>query len=374
MLFPRPISRTVCSALLPVSLNGFTGAVRCGTPLATASLRGSLDGLLQRLAAVQENIVGTSVLVGIAYHPCTAPRTGGVASTSTSQEFAFVQDVIHTEPPARRDERLLTMQADEEWALLVERRIHGTLAPPSESTTCPGTSTEDMTDDAPEKIHLLRFGSGDGALFRNQLLEGSEFRSVREAMEASGYNCIHPSQAIVLVKPDQFSETSIALKGHELHPFHVIITESFEYLLDEVLAGIPCRRRPREKARSRRELLQAPQLQVGREDVVVLSSQNLDDPATGAATPTALDMDVCSPCSPCSPVDAVEDREVDFIFCERRTFLCFAPRLRDMASVVQSTTEAVKPHREDPLALLFEDLTTYLDHPRGLNPRRLVLD
>jgi len=356
-LFPRPISRAVCTAMLPVAVGGFTGTVKCGAPLACGSLREALGDVALRLSTLQVDLAGISVLVGIASHPCLAASPGvALASAAASapsapwgvhcwagSELQVVQEISYDEPAAQRDEDVLRLQADEEWASLVERRIYFIHnSSETATTTCPdGNAAEEIrSDDIAESVHILRFGSGDGELFRQQLLNGPEFRPCRQAMESEGQSCVHPSQAIMLVKPDQYREISFALKGYELHPFHVVITESFEYLLEEVLAGIPCRRRPRQKANTRQEVAPVP----------------------------------VPPCCEPPPLRAQRGAgeqpgtEEPFVLCERRTFLCMAPRLRDFASVVQSTTEAIHSNGH-----CMMEPNSYFNYFRGINPRRIVV-
>merc|ERR1712110_1082781 len=103
---------------------------------------------------------------------------------------------------------------------------------------------EHQTADS-DKVLLLRFGAGEAMLFRSTLLECPQLRSVRNNMELSGYSCDLAQKALVFVKPEQCPEVMKALCEEEVHPFHVIINESNEYLLEEVLSTFPCRKRPR---------------------------------------------------------------------------------------------------------------------------------
>merc|ERR1712079_426091 len=102
---------------------------------------------------------------------------------------------------------------------------------------------------------------------------------------------------------DQYSDVSDALMTLNLHPFHLIITESLEYLVDEILAGFPCRRRPREKSGARLELGQ---------------------------TPTTQQQ---------ASLEQVTAEEA--LISVKRTFICVSPKYRNPDTVVQSTTEAL---------------------------------
>merc|ERR1712118_350355 len=123
-------------------------------------------------------------------------------------------------------------------------------------------------------------------------------------MEQAGYSCELPEKALIFVKPEQYETTKRALLNEEVHPFHIIVTESVEYLVDEALAEIPCRRRPRQKQGSKREL-------------------NLTECAP-AADQEAHDG------------DQDESQEQHYITCVKRTFLCIAPQPRNASSVIQS--------------------------------------
>jgi len=127
-----------------------------------------------------------------------------------------------------------------------------------------------------------------------------------------------PTGALIFVTPDQFEQVRQELNGKELRPFHVIITSRFESDLDDALTSLPYRKRPREKV-------------AHREGVALHITSK-----TSETSAMADEMEIGS--------DAYE-------LCESRTFLCWAPRLRNANTVVQSTTEALS---------------------RGTNPRRRV--
>lgn len=182
----------------------------------------------------------------------------------------------------------------------------------------------------PEEVCILRFGSGDTEYFRKALLEGPQFGPCREMLQQHGYSCVHSSDALIFVRPEQFDDVLAALHGYDLHPFHVVITANFEYLLDEVLCGISCRKRPREKKGSRHYVSLLIDEKVAHENRVNEAQMASD----GA-------------------------EEVEWQLCPKRTFLCYAPRPRNPESVVQSMTEAV-----------IEQSETHYTHYRGVNPRR----
>lgn len=202
-----------------------------------------------------------------------------------------------------------------------------------------------------EKVHLLRFGSADGQIFRNALIEGPQFKPCRDALVNTGFSCLHPSGAIILVRPDQYRDVSQALIALEVHPFHVIITESLEYLLDEILSGIPCRRRPREKTHLRKALTQHTNQEEGTEAEKTASQEGQDEDIFNENDCDAKDL----------------------YLVETRTFMCVAPKLKDPQAVVQSTTEAVRSKSSSSqVSGERVEAAGYYTHFRGVNPRRKV--
>ena len=151
-----------------------------------------------------------------------------------------IESIEHAEEPAYRDEQLLSLHSDHDFASLVDMQMH------SAQSRC----SSEETSVVPEKVHLLRFRGGDGTSFRKSLLDGPQFWPCRDDMERQGFPCELPSQALVFVKGEQCAEVMEAIVDYDLHPFHIIIAEHLEYLLDEVLQDIPSRRRPREKKSS----------------------------------------------------------------------------------------------------------------------------
>jgi len=220
-------------------------------------------------------------------------------------EQVVVDDLIShpsSDPPAFRDEEVASVavrvQADDDFALQVERRLAG------------GARELDLSN----AVHIISFRSGQGELFRRMLLQDKEFSPLRKSLQAAGYPLIlQPSEAIVLVRPDQYLDVidSNTLHSHTLKRYMVIVAESEEYLMDEVLLRMASRQRPRENRQERVEV-------------------DLDDFAQH--------------------------------FVINRTFICQAPRMLQAGTVAQSTTEAYQP-----------DASGYLAHSRGGNPRRRVL-
>lgn len=147
------------------------------------------------------------------------------------------------------------------------------------------------------------------------LLKDGEFKPLRKSLQDAGYPLVlQPSQTIVLVRPEQYLDTVNSLEGHSLKPYKVLISESEEYLMEEVLSRMSSKRRPRENRQDREEL----------------------------------------------------DLSIKYI--KRRTFICEAPLMLIAGTVAQSTIEAVRS------ASTSSASANYFTHARGGNPRRRVSD
>lgn len=209
------------------------------------------------------------------------------------------------------------------------------------------SATHDATPMDPEKVHILRFGSapsgGDSfQRFYDAVLQGPQLKQCRQALESAGHSVVLPERTLVFVKPEQYFNVRRELVGRALTFFHMIITESLEYLIDEVLSNIPYKRRPRVKADS-----------IGRTEIVVAqSSQDSSDCTPDEDGPPAQDTE--------QPDDQEEENN-PMVIVEKRTFLGEYPELRPAHTVVQSTTEALVGHSE-----------THYSNNRGVNPRRTV--
>jgi len=218
-------------------------------------------------------------------------------------EGEVIQEISHGEPAAARDDEAASLavgtQTHEDFAAFVERRIR----------------EDGQTEYAQpsNKVHLVSFRSGDGKLFRTMLLKDREFRPLRKSLMDARFPMLLPSGTIVLVRPDQYLDTvnSPTLQSHALKRYNVIIAESEEYLMDEVLLRMASKRRPRENRLERAEL----------------------------------------------------DLAADFV--TQRAFLCEAPKLLMAGTVAQSTTEAVRSTSSAS--------ASYFAHHRGVNPRRRAL-
>merc|ERR1712032_1501875 len=287
--------------------------------------------------------------------------------------------VAPPEEVAIRDEALLAVQADHDWADYVEQR-----------------GFIDVDDDAggvqagvPEAVYHLRYG-GRGSIekFKSEIDNGPHFApTIRDLLSASKTH-IHPTGARVLVYPEQADEVLEALKDKEVRPYDLFITSSKEHLLDELLATFPCRQRPSEKKTYRHQLTmcdkelgeRAQSVMVPLECSVLPDDTNAglqgaDSPnrsdgaqeniisevakdmlANKASTGYTGDANVAQT----APTTCASSYQVGMLeLIIKRTFLCEAPQLKSSKSVNQSTTEATN------------ELSIYhFSHSRGGNPRR----
>lgn len=206
------------------------------------------------------------------------------------------EEVTHHDPAARIDPDVAESQTradeDEAFAQVVESRLRAPIEPHADSPV----------------VNILTYRSGKGELFRKMLLEDAEFANLRGQLRRRGLRPDLPCGALVLVDPDHYHAVLYNLAGRELKRYSLIIVESDEYLLNEVLFRLSSKQRPREnrKERQRVEFMEA--------------------------------------------------------FVTKRTFLCAVPTLGVAEAVAQSTTEA---QRSDGASS-----SNYWAHARGGNPRR----
>ena len=59
-----------------------------------------------------------------------------------------------------------------------------------------------------------------------------------------------PSGAKVLVHPDQYRQVMLSINDLVLDPRDIIVSESLEYLVEEIICSMPCRSRGRIRTRS----------------------------------------------------------------------------------------------------------------------------
>lgn len=234
------------------------------------------------------------------------PSIGGDANTGS-----VVEEIEHSEPAAVIDQEVAALQvqaeADDQFALIVTRRLEI-----SEVHELDHERFE-VQGSQSEKVFLLSFRSGKGELFRKMLLQDKEFKPLRMSLEAVGCpSTLRPHGTVILVKPSQYFHVMSALGHRSLKRYQLLIAESMEYLVDEVLARMSKKSRPYAR-------------QSEREDI-----------AAHACT-----------------------------FVYKRSFICEASNRFTSRSVAQSTTEALRSASSSSQG--------YFVHTRGINPRRCAL-
>jgi len=122
-------------------------------------------------------------------------------------------------------------------------RIEAQLAPEHPAT--PPQCAEG--DEKPEDVWLLQFDS-HSLEFREALCDGILLCACREALVAAHRPFVLPgSEAKIFIKPQQWVRVMASLREHELRPYHVIVTSSYEHLIAECLMDVHDFRRPRLK-------------------------------------------------------------------------------------------------------------------------------
>merc|ERR1719265_252318 len=226
-------------------------------------------------------------------------------SYEEEQFHGVVQNISHCDPAAERDPHLLELQADDDWATLVEMRLHS-----------PPRHDDDTPDEHESNIFILQFKAHPHE-FYEALVSGLPLRACREALHAAGRHCVLPvSGAKLFIKPEQWDEVMERLRGRALHPYHVIVAAEYEQALAESLQTIPYRRRPKLKPGVARTMLN-----------------------TGYTSPLTKEEGF-----------DVDDDVIVTLECTR-TFLCCVRQIRDASSVVQSTVNhyrgTTNPRRYD---------------------------
>ncbi|CAE8729194.1 unnamed protein product [Polarella glacialis] len=156
-----------------------------------------------------------------------------------------------------------------------------------------------------EPLVLLQFSRSTDR-FHAALVSSDELEPVRAALSEAGHQWQLPGGATILVGPTQFRAAVLAVAGRVLLPCHILVAQSLEPLVQEVVNRLPSK----QKVHVRRE----------------------------------------------EPVAYVGRAEEDLVVLVRRTFLEVSGRyLRAPDSVVQSTTEAMERHAVNPRRMRVED-------------------
>mmetsp|Transcript_81232 Transcript_81232/g.196923 ORF Transcript_81232/g.196923 Transcript_81232/m.196923 type:complete len:504 (-) Transcript_81232:69-1580(-) len=261
-------------------------------------------------------------------HTCVCITFADLAQPSAKEKDNIadvVEQVIHVDAAAEISEQEAAWSEQQRHASWIEHAGDAEVFDILES--------QDRLAD-PGGVVLLRFGGSssggdDTERFRAALLHGPQLRPCRDAMAMEGLSVELPEGTLIFVRPAVYRATLRAFSSHELHPFHVIIAEDLEYLVDEVLASFPRKHRPRSRDRHEHHFEAGSRLEDddGADEEYVPYPEEEFDEDVAALVSTEL--------------------------CICRTFLHLAPHLRASHTVTQSTTEAVASH--------------------GVNPRRVMV-
>ena len=109
-------------------------------------------------------------------------------------------------------------------------------APSDANNDAQGGSESEAKDD----IFFLKFGRNP-TILHNCLEEGPELKSCRDALEESGHHWNLQHGPYIFVHPSQYEQTMQFLSRDEyaLRPYHVVVAESLQHLVEESLSGIP---------------------------------------------------------------------------------------------------------------------------------------
>jgi hypothetical protein len=232
--------------------------------------------------------------------------TGVAASVDGVPDFhvQVIEMVAHVDPPAATDPAEAALVSQQQWASSLEHR--GTTPAPA----LDGAS--EAFETCSEEVVLLDFNRRPKEM-NDLLAKGSPLRACREALEREGHNWKLLSSTMVFVHPSQYRDVMKALNGRSLRPSHVVVSSSFEYLVEESLSEIG----KGAWAKTRSSLV----------------LQRCIVSETGATVGSSHERRTLERLG--------KDQELCAVALEiKRTFLCMAPALRRAASVAQSTTEA----------------------------------
>mmetsp|Transcript_84245 Transcript_84245/g.260516 ORF Transcript_84245/g.260516 Transcript_84245/m.260516 type:complete len:462 (+) Transcript_84245:3-1388(+) len=285
-------------------------------------------------------------------------REGGRGGADPAE--SVIQEVLHPDAPAHID----PMEADAIGSLQHAGFLERIIKCSTDLASWSDAGCEDSQEGcSSERVVVLQIRrpptKSPGEQFRKALLD-KMWPCQKELERAnSSWSCEQPTGVLVFVGPDLYPATMQSLVDKDFRRYHVVVSESWEYLIGEALSELPFKRRPRvrsprqelELAR-RQESLGGDALSEGSDSVAdVQRHQQQEFEAVHRAEPLGGD-----------EASEGSDGEMDMqrlMIVERRTFLDVVPPLRESQSVVQSSTE--------PIGLDATHLSS-----RGVNPRRVA--
>mmetsp|Transcript_114894 Transcript_114894/g.228681 ORF Transcript_114894/g.228681 Transcript_114894/m.228681 type:complete len:521 (-) Transcript_114894:321-1883(-) len=266
---------------------------------------------------------------------------GARQATESRIEQLCIESVEHQEPAVQTDETDEII-SEHLWAQNVERCILAGLHEAAWSSEPHSADLEADPTSGASAVYLLRFGSASAGGnswhdFVQTVLESKQFTPYIKALRSHGLAVQSPEGVLMLLKPEQYSDVRRALVGKQtLHEGYVVIDADCEDRLEEILASLPSKRRPKKKHGSKGR---CPILPIAVEDVEHSSAKHSHMDSVVPEMPTTED--IC------------------YELSVERTFLYYAPVPVDSRTVIQSTTE---------VEVL--GASSHYGHSRGSNPRR----
>lgn len=184
----------------------------------------------------------------------------------STDAISVIQYVEHDEPAAVRDETILQLVADEDWACAVEHLIHkpakasvdqGNNASCSEDVRLPqehsyheAHTESDFTEptgvhvpwptEYGDKILLLKL-TRCGQKVQDALQREASLELVHAHASQAGHNCRLPSGASMYVYANQYSIIKSVLPESRLKPHHIVVAEAFLPFVVNAIKGLPSR-------------------------------------------------------------------------------------------------------------------------------------
>lgn len=133
------------------------------------------------------------------------------------------------------------------WKLLMQSGATDGFSPKADAKESKFLLPVPTSDPEDEPVLLLTYNS-HGKEFYDALVKGRWLEECRHDLSVSGSHCVlRNSKAKAFVKPQQWHKVMEALRSKILRPYHVIVSSSFEHLVNESVQSIRCRRRPKLK-------------------------------------------------------------------------------------------------------------------------------
>lgn len=157
---------------------------------------------------------------------------------SEGHESCIVEElVIHSEPAVEIPPDEASELVDEQHASWL---MHNADAPPLDAIGRHDQGWEQEFHDQHEKVFLFRITRNPREL-EDALLQGRELEEIRLNLSRNGCRPCLPSGAAIFVHPDQYRVVRQALSHEQLRPYHIIVSETFRPMVEDVISSVPSR-------------------------------------------------------------------------------------------------------------------------------------